>query len=520
MKPAMFLKKMLKSRIVKFFLIGSLIPVITISAFIYLRFTEEITQMKVEAAIILSGAILFILLLAALLRKDVMKPIDAMKEAAYRLTTGDIDVRVNAKDAGEFGALFNAFNRMAAEIERTATSIKSLRNKLSVRMASEEELKASKDRFGSLAEQIDEAVFRLSMRGIIKYINPAAKRLCGYKEEDLIGKHFQKAVDQGDMVKVLDMIEAASKEKAVRNLKLKQLNTDGKASFMKISALPIADENGRKTILVVAKNLSERRKSEIRLEAAYYRLKKVQSQLIQSEKMKVVGVLASGVAHEVKNPLSVIMQAISYMENKLGHDKKELHDTLIIIKNAATRADKIVRGMLDFSRPDPLTLAPNELNEVINAAFSLAAKQLTNKNIKTDMRLAAGLPLVMIDRNQMEQVFINIILNSLYATPPGGKLTAKTYVAKPADMVVCEIIDTGKGIPKSKLGSIFDPFFTTKPPGEGTGLGLAIIKTIVEKHKGTIVIESEKGKGAKVILTLPITKNGRSLYVQKKNTGN
>lgn len=520
MKPVIFLKRTLKSRIVKFFLIGSLTPVIAVSALTYLRFTEEINQMKVEAAIILSVAILFILLLAALLRKDVMKPIGTMKEAVYRLTKGDIDVRVDAKDAGEFGALFNAFNRMATEIERTSASIKSLRDKISVNMTAEEELKASEDRFGILAEQVNEAVFRLSMRGIIKYINPAAKRLCGYEEEGLTGKHFQKAVDQGDMVKVLDMIEAASEGKATRNLKLQQLNKDGKTSFMKISALPITEENGRKTILVVAKDLSERRKSEIRLEAAYHRLKKIQSQLIQSEKMKVVGVLASGVAHEVKNPLSVIMQATSYMESKLGSDKKELHDTLIMIKNAATRANKIVRGMLDFSRPDPLTLAPNELNDVINAAFSLAAKQLTGKNIKTDMHLAAGLPLVMIDRNQMEQVFINIILNSLYATPPGGRLTAKTYVAKPADTVVCEIIDTGKGIPKSKLGSVFDPFFTTKPPGEGTGLGLAIIKTIVEKHKGTIEIESEKGKGTKVILTLPLTKNGRPLHVQKKNTGN
>lgn len=275
------------------------------------------------------------------------------------------------------------------------------------------------------------------------------------------------------------------------------------------------------SIRMLSAQVNKRKKAEDEVRAAYEKLKETQFQLIQAEKLKVVGTLASGVAHEVKNPLAIIMQGMNYLEEEIGPDKENMSPQLDMIKKAVIRADKIIHGMLDFSRPAPLELKPSRINKVIRASLVLVGKQLKLEDIKVTKNFAHQLPSVMIDENQMQQVFINIILNAVQAMPKGGSITIKTYAKelmeagyftgkrktdlfKAGDtVVICELEDTGTGIPKNKLDRVFDPFFTTKPPGKGTGLGLAIIKTIIERHKGVVQIESEEQKGTKIIITLP-----------------
>lgn len=288
-----------------------------------------------------------------------------------------------------------------------------------------------------------------------------------------------------------------------------------------------AEEKERRLADAAADSAVAARKRAEELDKAYKELQNTQSMLVQAEKMAAVGQLASGIAHEVKNPLGIILQGVNYLEQEIGSDRKDHYDVLQMIKEAVVRSDKIIRDLLNFSRQAPLQFQPCDLNTILRTSLELVGKQLALHNIKVTERLAAELPVVTVDENQMKQVFINVILNSLQAMPRGGELTLRTRRAAVTELsegmasrarqlfhreeaaALCEVEDTGMGIPQDKLGKVFDPFFTTKPAGQGTGLGLAITRSIVEKHRGVIAIESEEGRGATVLVALPVSEPGQ-----------
>ena len=247
--------------------------------------------------------------------------------------------------------------------------------------------------------------------------------------------------------------------------------------------------------------------------------------LFHVEKMVAVGQLAGGVAHEVKNPLAIILQGMDYLQKNDKADRKKQIKIMDIMKDAVIRADKVIQALLDFSKQSPLTLKPASLRESIESALDLIEQKLTLKNIAVNRLFSAGSNPVMMDINQVEQVFINLSLNSLQAMPEGGELTFRTYIKEVTEVgagagrratdlfkigdraLICEVEDTGQGISKDKLNIIFNPFYTTRPPGQGTGLGSSIARTIVERHGGLIGISSEEGVGTKVVITLPLAKD-------------
>jgi signal transduction histidine kinase len=258
------------------------------------------------------------------------------------------------------------------------------------------------------------------------------------------------------------------------------------------------------------------------LDSACRQLERTQAMLIQAEKMSAVGQLASGIAHEVKNPLSIILQGINYLEREIGPGKPQWSQVLDMMREAVRRSDRIIRGLLDFSKPARLEVAPSSVERVVEASLELVEKQLAVTNIRVVKDIAAGLPKVALDENQMKQVFINLILNAFQAMRQGGQLTIRvqtrvlgevgqrvgtrtTDVFQLGEPVLeCQIADTGPGIARDAVPKVFDPFYTTKPPGQGTGLGLAITRAIVEAHRGLILLDSEPGQGTLVTVMLPI----------------
>jgi signal transduction histidine kinase len=264
------------------------------------------------------------------------------------------------------------------------------------------------------------------------------------------------------------------------------------------------------------------RKRAAELDQAYQELKRTQALLVQAEKMSAVGQLASGIAHEVKNPLTIILQCVNYLEPELSIRGGQQAEVVQVMREAVMTADKIIRGLLDFSRPAPLELKPCAMGEVIEASLALVQNQLSEKRIRLTREIAPDLPPVLLDANQMKQVFVNLFLNAIQAMPGGGALIVRgslTRLTEPgagvgsrsgdafqvgSTVLVCEVEDTGHGIPKDLLSRVFNPFFTTKPPGEGVGLGLSITATIIEGHRGLIRLESEPGRGTKAVILLPI----------------
>ena len=338
-------------------------------------------------------------------------------------------------------------------------------------------------------------------------------RQFGYIPEKFYFKRipFSSMVHPEDWKRITAEVEQHKKERRdifIREYRL--LTKDGKERWINEHAWARRDFNDDITHYQgILLDITERKKAEQDLRKAYDRLKETQMQLIQSAKMAAVGQLAGGIAHEVKNPLGVILQAANCLERYVGSDMQKQSEVLNMIKNAVKRADKIVHGLLDFSRVSPLELKPCDINEVFKSSLVLVEKQLVVHNVKINEDFAEALPPAIIDKNQITQVFINIILNASQAMSEGGELFLKTYLNKtPEEGIVCEVEDTGPGITEENLSRIFDPFFTTKPPGKGTGLGLSITNSIVLRHKGSIDVKSETGKGTKFIITLPARKRG------------
>jgi signal transduction histidine kinase len=253
--------------------------------------------------------------------------------------------------------------------------------------------------------------------------------------------------------------------------------------------------------------------------AAYGQLKAAQSQLIQAAKMEVIGRLASGVAHEVKNPLSIILMGIGYLSKEIRSDDEEVRFTLENMKNAVKRADYIIKGLLDFSRVSKMEVAPHDLNSVVEKALGLVKYECDKYHVEVIKDFKEGMPYIVMDKNKIEQVFVNIFLNAIQAMSEGGTLTIRTYsrklielgegvghrkedIFKTGELVaIVEVEDTGPGIPQDVLDKIFDPFFTTKHNKGGTGLGLSVVKSIIDMHKGKIKIENKK-QGGGVIVTV------------------
>jgi len=270
-----------------------------------------------------------------------------------------------------------------------------------------------------------------------------------------------------------------------------------------------------------AYDVQQRTQVEEELPVASQGLKDPQAQLLQAEKLAAIGRFASGVAHEVKNPLQIIVQGVEYLKGELGSNHAGIADIIQTVREAVFRADRIVRALVEFSRSSSLELKPIVLVEVVATALQLIEQQLIRSKVQVELKVPDTLPRLMLDGNQITQVFLNVMLNAIQAMPSGGTLTIRASTTHLTEaqvsfkrgaealkdgqaVVVCEIQDTGVGVPPEHLHRLFEPFFTTKPPGQGTGLGLAITRSIMEHHKGLIEVESAPRRGTTVRLVFPI----------------
>ncbi|MDO3377901.1 cache domain-containing protein [Geoalkalibacter halelectricus] len=229
------------------------------------------------------------------------------------------------------------------------------------------------------------------------------------------------------------------------------------------------------------------------------RNQEMEASLSQQGKMASLGVLSSGVAHEINNPLGVILGYAAYLEGKLDPDDpkfKYVHE----IKRESKRCKKIVQDLLNYARTPKPALEETDLNQLLEQIVDFAANHTDMHQVRVRKAFAPDLPRVMVDGDQIRQVAINLILNAGAAMPEGGDLVVGTCLSADG-FVELSFADTGSGIPPEYLEKIFEPFFTTRP--RGTGLGLAITRQIIELHQGEIHIDSEPGRGTRVLVRLP-----------------
>jgi signal transduction histidine kinase len=246
------------------------------------------------------------------------------------------------------------------------------------------------------------------------------------------------------------------------------------------------------------------RRAFLEIEKRYEQLLSAEARLIQAEKMASLGVLSAGVAHEIKNPLAIILQGIEVLE--VSSLKGDAADILAMMKDAVFRASKITKDMLTFSRESTLVHEEVDLAGIIDETFSFVDHIFSLKQIRIARNLRPGLPKVSVDPNQMKQVFINLLTNAAEAMPEGGTITVSAVSARDVqnrEIIRVRILDTGHGITAEDHQRVFDPFYTTRKKSGGTGLGLSVVKGIIEKHSGDIKIESQSGGGTRVTIELP-----------------
>ena len=232
-------------------------------------------------------------------------------------------------------------------------------------------------------------------------------------------------------------------------------------------------------------------------------LETTQEQIIHSRKIASLGTLVSGIAHELNNPINNIILTIDTLVEGRGVSDERRKILLDDILKQALRSSEIVKNLLDFSRAETAVFKELDLSQLLKETISLVGNQVALSRVKVQEDIAGNLPSIAGNRQGLQQVFLNLIVNAIQAMPQGGDLTVRARRLGPHEVEV-QVQDQGEGIPEENLSAIFDPFFTTKEVGKGTGLGLSVSYGVIKKHGGQIKVASKVGKGTTFTVLLPV----------------
>ena len=404
---------------------------------------------------------------------------------------------------------------------------------ITARKSAEEQLIKSEAFYHSLVESLPQHILRKDVSERFTFANQRFCQLLGKPLEEIIGKtdfdffHPDLAAkyqaDDRQVIKTGKLFETVEVNQT----------PGGEKRFVNVIKSPIHDPMGRIIgIQGIFWDITERMRAEEELRRAHEELRKshaelkaAQLQLIQAAKMESVGTLAAGVAHEVKNPLATLAMGINYLEKNARSTDPNISLVLTEMRDAIGRADKITRGLLDFAAARQLDVRGEDLNRILEQTLVLLRHELTKQQIALITEFDPKLPRVAIEKNQIQQVLVNVFMNAVQAMGQGGQLKVRTSQHRLTQslhdegsrssnqffvgdtVVVSEIEDTGPGISREHLAKIFDPFFTTKPTGVGTGLGLPVSKKIIELHGGAIDITNRPEGGVRVTIMLRADKS-------------
>jgi PAS domain S-box-containing protein len=377
------------------------------------------------------------------------------------------------------------------EIVRDITTRKSL----------EKELRETKEFLENIMESSVDGIVTTDLKGRITYQNAAMEELLSYPREELLGEHISRIYVKG-MQQAKDIMTLLRTTERGDNYEMQVKRKDGESLSIMTSLFLLRDEDGRVIGTAgIFKDITEQKILESKLKAAQVRL-------VEASKMRALGELVAGVAHELNNPLMASQTILHVILKKLSEDSPE-RERLELIRKCNDRIERIVEHLKEFSRQTKPEFREMDVNQPIENALMITGQQLLNHNISIVRKLSENLPKISGDASQLEQVLLNLISNARDAmdTMEGRKeLTIRSYQIENEgnSEVAVSIMDTGAGISEDNLSKVFEPFFSTKPVGKGTGLGLSLCFGIIEAHAGRIEIKSKPGKGTEVFVYLPV----------------
>jgi len=348
-------------------------------------------------------------------------------------------------------------------------------------------------RFFNVAENSVNPIQITDLNGKMIYVNKSFINSSGYTKEELIGKNPRVFGSGKSSSKFWDRMWDTISSGKVWVGEVENKRKDNSAFFTQLLVSPILDKDGKVSgYFGIHRDLSEKRTLE--------------RQLIHTQKMESIGTLAAGIAHEVGNPLASISALVQVAQRST--DDPFVNEKLSLVKSQITRISKIIRDLVDFSRPSNYELHLTNINESIKEAVEITKVGTKAKDISFIVELSSKIPMLPLIADQIQQVFVNILLNAVDAITEKSSLTKEEKIIVTAtsddEFVKISFSDSGKGIKEENLQKIFEPFFTTKKEGRGTGLGLWVSYGIVKSFQGDLQVKSKLNKGTTFIIKLPM----------------
>lgn len=417
---------------------------------------------------------------------------------------GVCDVEINR--VRKSGSIFPAHTTITTirDVSNRVSGFVEILRDISMRRSLERELRETKEFLENIMESSVDGILTTDLKGHVTYLNRAMEETIQCRREEVLGTHISQFYLRG-IEEARDVMKVLRETRTTKNYEMEVKRKDGGLLSIVTSLFLLKNEDGEAIGTAgIFKDISEQKRLEAKLKAAQVRL-------VEDSKMRALGELVAGVAHEVNNPLMASQTILFVILRNLPKDSPE-RERLELIRKCNDRIARIIDHLREFSRQKTPEFLEMDINLPIENALMITGQQLLNHNITIERRLAEKLPRVLGDANQLEQVFLNLISNGMDAMediPGEKKLTfhSRTLEEDGTAWIQVSVKDTGIGIPKADLDKVLEPFFSTKPVGKGTGLGLSLCFGIVESHNGRLEIQSEQGRGTEVSIFLPVDHN-------------
>ncbi len=452
------------------------------------------------------------IILTIFITRRIIAPINDLNQATREIAEGKLDRQINISTNDEFSDLARAFNHMLVRLQLSSgkaarhttelmIALDQMGQEIAERVRTEKALKESERKYRAIFEESKDVIFICSPDGKFLDINHAGADLFGYPSANAL-RAADPARDLYDDPEEYGILRAMLERQGfVKDHEVKMKRNDGEKLTVLVTAAAVSDEQGsNRAFRGVFHDVTEKRRLE--------------QQLVQSQKMEAIGQLAGGIAHDFNNILTAIMgyANLLLLDSPEGSPLKNHAEHIV---SSSERAANMTRSLLAFSRKQVITPKPVNLNNIVVTIEKLIVR-LIGEDIELRTRFDAKDLTIMADSGQIEQVLINLCTNARDAMPKGGLVTiaissvaaaeqsTDPVIEKPGTYALISVSDTGTGIDGKIKEKIFEPFFTTKETGKGTGLGLSIVYGIIKQHNGYVSMQSEPGKGTIFKLYLPL----------------
>jgi len=471
---------------------------------------REVIREAVHNGLVLGTVSLVVLLLLS--RFLASQRISRVVTTTERLASGELDARVGMQGSDELATISDAVDRMAERLELTTRALQqahdelelrvqartadlekvnaTLKREIIVRLQAEEAARREEAWLRSLIETTQDAVISIDRKGQIVLFNPSAERMFGYQRQEVVGQKATILMGEpyaSEHDAYIARYEQTGKSRAIgRILSVSAKRKNDEIFPIELSVTEISSDPDVHYAAFV-RDVSEKAR--------------LQAQLIENERLAVIGSTAARIGHEIANPINGMYLTVQLLEQRLAKEPTSSNGQITAsvkkIKDEIARLGQLVQQFRDISRKETYNFRPVSVGEIVERLTEIQRALCAEHGIEIEYQLQPGLPLITGDSHKLTQALLNLYKNAVEAMPNGGEINVKAAASR--DAVIIEVSDTGVGIPKEI--NIFEPFATTKK--QGTGIGLVVVRQIVTAHGGAVSYRSEPGKGTTFTITLP-----------------